>query len=38
MRGLFVGLIAGELLVVALATVLSQMFDVPIPIDLNRNP
>ncbi len=36
-RGLFVGLIAGELLMVALAVVLSLALDIPIRLDLNRN-
>ena len=36
-RGLFLGLIAGELTIVALAMVVSYLADVHIPIDLNRN-
>ncbi len=36
-RGLFIGLIAGELIMVALAMILSLALDTPIQIDLNRN-
>jgi hypothetical protein len=36
-RGLFIGLIAGELLMVALAVVFSLALDIPIRMDLNRN-
>jgi len=36
-RGLFLGLIAGELTIVALAMIVSYLADVHIPIDLNRN-
>jgi hypothetical protein len=36
-RGLFIGLIAGELLMVALGTLISVLMDIPIRMDLNRN-
>ncbi|MFO7534968.1 MAG: DUF6785 family protein [Kiritimatiellia bacterium] len=36
-RGLFIGLIAGELLMVALGTLISVLLDIPIRMDLNRN-
>jgi hypothetical protein len=36
-RGLFIGLIAGELIMVTLAMLLSVMLDIPIRLDLNRN-
>ncbi|OGV78551.1 MAG: hypothetical protein A2340_12115 [Lentisphaerae bacterium RIFOXYB12_FULL_60_10] len=36
-RCLFLGLIAGELVIVALAMLVSYLLDVSIPIDLNRN-
>lgn len=36
-RGLFIGLIAGELLMVALAGLLSILLDMPVRMDLNRN-
>jgi hypothetical protein len=37
-RGLFIGLIAGELIMVTLAMLLSVLLDIPIRLDLNRNP
>jgi hypothetical protein len=36
-RGLFIGLIAGEVIMVALAMIFSLALDTSIPIDLNRN-
>ncbi len=36
-RGFFLGLICGELVIVALAMWFSNMYGVPIGIDLNRN-
>ncbi len=37
-RNIFIGLIVGELIIVALALILSVTLEVRIPIDLNRNP
>jgi len=36
-RGLFLGVIVGELIIVVMAMIISTMLDIHIPIDLNRN-